>query len=247
MSLEDKFEKVYAELPAWLAETAISKCGVDRRDTIISKLIKYVIEPYVTKHKDDLVRGEKITINTDPLIEAAMRGWKELPIKPLSREEMKGALVGVAGSRMIAGMNVKISYIVKDKAKFMLIELVERPPPPPPPPPKVGSIEIWGINNIIIGMELFQKNKLGDNVKSIDMTIETENGCAFHITKASLDDLEWIIGENPIYTFINRISPISPQIRFAKLRIELLTPMEKEKMEEIITRLGISEGNFNLR
>ena len=48
----------------------ISKCGVDSRNAMISKLIKYVVEPYVTK--DGLIKG---IIEVDPLIEAAMRGW----------------------------------------------------------------------------------------------------------------------------------------------------------------------------
>lgn len=246
MSLEDKFEKVYAELPAWIADATISKCGVDRRDSIISKLIRYVIEPYVTKHKDDLTKGEKVTIDADPLIEAAMRGWKDLPIRPLSRGEMERALAGIAGSRLIAGMNVKLSCLTKDGARFIAIELVEKPPPPSSPPHQVNAMEIWEIGNVIIGMELLQKDKLGDNVKAIDISVETTDECGFHITKASLEDLEWIIGEDPLNAFVNRISPISPEVRFAKLRIELLTPTEKQKLEKLITSLGISEDSFKI-
>ena len=246
MSLEDKFKKVYAELPAWIADATISKCGVDRRDSIISKLISYVIERYVTKHKDDLTKGEKGTIDADPLIEAAMRGWKDLPIRPLSRGEMERALVGIAGSRLIAGTSVKLSYLTKDGARFIVIELVEKPPPPPPPPPQVNAMEIWEIGNVIIGMGLLQKDKLGDNVKTIDIAIETTDECGFHITKASPDDLEWIIGEDPINAFVNRISPMSPEVKFAKLHIKLLTPIKKQRAEKLITSLGISEDSFNL-
>lgn len=243
--LRGEFKEVYAELPAWIADATISKCGVDRRDSIISKLIRHVVEPYVTKHKDDLSKGEKGTINTDPLIEAVMRGWKDLPIRPLSRVEMERALVGIGGSLLIAGTSVKLSYITKDRAKFIVIELVEKPPPPPPPPAQVNAMEIWEIGNVIIGMGLLQKDKLGDNVKTIDITIETANECSFHITKASPDDLEWIMGEDPINAFVNRISPISSEVKFAKLRIRLLTPIKKQEAEKMLTSLGISEAGFN--
>jgi len=222
----------------------MSKCGIDRRDSIISKLLRYVVEPYVSKHEDDLRRGEKGMISADPLIEAAMRGWKDLPIRPLSRGEMERALVGIAGSRLIAGMSVKLSYMTKDRARFIVIELVEKPPPPPPPPRQVNAMEIWEIGNVIIGMELLRKDKLGDNVKAIDISVETTDECGFHITKASLEDLEWIIGEVPLNAFVNRISPISPEVRFAKLRIELLTPMGKQNVEKMIISLGISEDSF---
>lgn len=56
----------------WIDDVTISKCSVDRRDSIISKLIRHVVEPYVSKHKDDLSKGEKGTIDADPLIEAAI-------------------------------------------------------------------------------------------------------------------------------------------------------------------------------
>jgi len=245
MSLEDKFERVYAELPAWIADTTISKCGIDRRDSIISKLITHVVEPYVSKHKDDLARGEKGSINADPLVEAAMRGWKDLPIRPLSRGEMERALVGIGGPRLIAGMRVKLSYLIKDGARFIVIELVEKPPPPPPPPRQVNTMKIWEIGNVILGMKLLQKDKLGDNVKAIDITIETRDECGFHITKASLDDLKWIIGEDPpLNAFRSRISSIGPEVKSAELRIELLTPMERQKVEKLIIESGISEDSF---
>ncbi len=245
MNSEDKFDRIYGELPAWIADATISKCGIDRRDSIISKLISYVVEPYASKHKEDLSKGGKCTIEAGPLIEAAMRGWKDLPIRPLSRGEMERALVGIAGSRLIAGMNVKVSYLTKDGARFIVIEPAEKPPPRPPPPAQVYDVEIWDVGNVIIGMELLRKDKLGDNVETVDISVETEDGCGFHIIKASLDDLEWIIGEDPINTFISRLSPQSSLVKLARLHIKLSTPMDKQKAEKIITSVGISEGNFN--
>jgi len=244
MSQVDEFGKVFAELPVWIADTAVSKCGIDKRDSIISKLIKYVVEPHVNKHVEELVKGDEVTISTDPLIEAVMRGWKDLPIKPLSRGEIERALVGIAGTRIIAGKNVRLSYIVKNEERFIMIKLEWRPPPRRQPPPQVGIIEIWEIGNVIIGMGLLSKDRLGDNVKSIDITVETTDGCGLFISKASQDDLEWIIGENPLNEFVNRISPVSPEVKFIKLRIELLMAMEKEEIERLITSLGISEGSF---
>jgi hypothetical protein len=246
MSLEDKFDKVYAELPAWIADATTSKCRVDKRDSIISKLITYVIKPYISRHKDDLTNGEKGQIEANPLIEAAMRGWKDLPIRPLSKGEMERALVGISGSRLIAGESVKLSYLKKNETKFLVIEM-ERPPPPPPRiPVQVKAIEIWEIGNIVIGMELLRKNRLRDSVETMDISIETEDGCAFHIVKASLEDLEWIIGEDPINAFINRLSPQTSLIKLARLHIKLSTSIDKQKIERMMTSLGISEGNYTL-
>ena len=242
---DNKFEKIYGELPAWIADATISKCGVDKRDSIISKLISYIMDPYVEKHKEDLVKGKRILIKVRPLVEAAMRGWKDLPIRPLSRKEMESALTGIMGPRLIAGMNVKVFLLTRNGERFMAIELMEKPPPPPPPPPQVNAIKIWEIGNVIIGMELLRKDKLGDNVKYIDISIETIDECSFRITKASLEDLEWIIGEDPINAFISRLSSISPLVKFARLHIKLSTPMEKQKVEKTIISLGVSEDNFS--
>jgi hypothetical protein len=160
---------------------------------------------------------------------------------------MERALVGISGTRIIAGETVKISYFTQKETKFIVIELEKPTPLPPPPPSEVRFIEIWDVGNVIIGMELLQKDKLGDNVETIDIGIETEDGCALHITKASLDDLEWIIGEDPVNTFINRISPQSSLVKFARLHIKLQKPIDKQEAAKILKGLGISEENFTLK
>jgi hypothetical protein len=243
----DAFEKVYAELPVWIANAAASKCGIDSRNSMISKLIKYVAEPSVAKHKETLVKGEKVTVQADPLVEAAMRGWKDLPIRPLSRGEMESAIGGIAGVYFIENMNVKVySQLTKEGARTIVIELVEKPPPPPPPPTQVVAIEIWGVNNVVMGIELLEKHKLGKDVETVDISIETVDECSLHIVKASLDDLEWAIGDDPISTFVNRLSPKSPEVKFAKLYIKLSIAIRKEKVEKLLADLGISEDSFNL-
>jgi hypothetical protein len=247
MSSEDKFESVYAELPAWIADATISKCGVDRRDSIISKLIKYVIEPYVSKHRDELAKGEKGRVDAEPLIEAAMRGWKDLPIRPLSRGEMKNALLGVSGARLIAGISLKLSYLTKNEEKFIVIEMEKPPPPQPRPPATVKLLDIWGISNVIIGMGLLRKDKLGNNLKSVNISAETTDGCSFHITNATLEDLEWILGEDPVNSLAGRLSSKVSEMKFAKLYIELLSPIQKTEAEKLLKTLGISEGNLNIK
>jgi hypothetical protein len=160
---------------------------------------------------------------------------------------MESAIVGVAGPRIISEVSVKVSYSIKNGNRFIIVELLGKPPEKKPPSPTVKYIEIWEIGNVIIGIGLLQKDVLSDYVESINITIQTINECGFHITKASMEDLEWIIGENPINTFINRFSPISSKVEFAKLSIELSEPIDKEKIEKKIRSLGISEGNFLTR
>ncbi|MEM2126616.1 MAG: hypothetical protein QXH67_00125 [Candidatus Bathyarchaeia archaeon] len=186
-----------------------------------------------------------MTLDVAPLIEASMRGWKELPIRPLSRGEMDRGILGAVGSRILGGIHVKISYSPKDEAKIIVMERLERPPPPPPPPPQVTTIDVWELGNILLGLGLLKRDQLGANVGEIELHIDTESGCALTITRASLEDLKWIIGEDPINTFINRVSPVASEVRFAKLHIKLSNPMDKEKVEKMIRGLGVSDGNFS--
>lgn len=246
MSSANEFERIHRELPIWIAEATISKCSVDRRNSIVSKFLKYVVEPQVKMNKVKLEKGEKVTIDVNPLIEAAMRGWKELPIRPLSKKEMEFAVSSVGGLRIIEGLHVKLSYTKHNDKKSIVIQVEKPPPPPPPPPQQAYGVEIWGIGNVILGLELLRGDKLGNNIKTVDLTIETESECGFHITKASLSDLEWTIGEDPINTFIRRISPKTPEVKFAKLLIKLLIPTSKDELEKMIGDCGISEDSYNV-
>ena len=244
---KDDFEKVYAELPAWLTNSVIKKCAIDEKNSILAKLIKHIIEPRVIERKGDMEKGMEIMIDTEPLIEAAMRGWRSLPIRPLSRRSFEDALSTheLKETRLIAGINIKVSY--KPESKQIILQPVVKPPPPPQPPSGVNNLEIWEIGNVINAMQLLERDEFKDKIEKIEITVETTDGCVLNIAKASLEDLDWAIGVPPTKSFISRVSKISPEIKIARLHIKFLTPFEFEHIRKVIVSLGVSEGNFNIR
>ena len=241
---KDEFEKIYAELPAWITNSVIRKCNIDDRNSILAKLIKNVIEPSLIKRKEDMEKGEKIVIDAEPLIRASMRGWKELPIRPLSRKDVENALEDVKGTRLIAGINTKISY--DRRSNQIILESIVKPPPPTPPPGTAHELKIWGIGNVINAMQLLDKAEFKDRVGSIGITVETTDGCVLNIAKASLDDLDWALGTPPTKSFVTRVSKISPEIKIASLQIKFSIPVNSEEVKKLVISLGVSEGNFSI-
>lgn len=250
--LEVKYEtkedlgKVFAELPLWIANAVTGKCSIDNRNAMISKIIKHVIEPYASKHKELLTKGEKHEIEAKPLIDVAMKGWKKLPIRPLSRKEMETAIESISGSHIIEGLPIKTYPRIEKETTKIVIEPVIPKPPPPVPPAQVNIIEISEPTNVIIGFNLLKKDKLGDSIKGIDLNLETTRECVLKIENASIEDLSWIVGEDPINTLINRLSAIIPELKTATLRIKLLKLSDEQKLKKKVATEGISEEHFRL-
>jgi len=251
---KEGFGKVYGELPVWISDAVMSKCAIDTRNAIMSKLIEYVVKPEVAKHKDELLLGEKLTLDAEPYIEAMMRGWKELPIRPLSRRDAEAA------SRLLTGTyfvnvekipQVKVSSLVtkRDDREIVqiVIEVPMAPPPPPPPPGEVKGMLIGGVNDVIIGLELLKANRLGSNTKVMDLGVKTKTGCWFKIENAEIKDLNWILGTDAINVLVNRLSSISPELEHAELGIRLSNPMKREDAEKILDIVGVSRKSVSLR
>ena len=159
---------------------------------------------------------------------------------------MENAIESIGGSYILKGLNIKLYPQIEKETRKIIIEPVLPKPQLPPPPTQVNIIEISGASNVVIGLSLLKEDKLGNSLRSIDISLETEGECVLNIEKASLEDLKWIVGGDPINTFINRLSSIISELRTATLRIKLLTLREEQKLRKIVTNEGISEENFNL-
>jgi hypothetical protein len=200
-----------------------------------------VIEPYASKNKETLAKGEKQEIEAGPLIEAAMKGWKKLPIRPISRKEMETAVESISGSYMIEDMTIKTYPQVEKETTKIVISPVIVKPPPPLPPAQVNTIEILEPTNVIIGFNLLKKEKLGLSTKTVDLDLETKKECILKIENASIDDLTWIIGDDPINALINRLSCMIPELKAARMRIRLLALTDERKLRKIVATEGISD------
>jgi hypothetical protein len=244
---KDDLGKVFAELPLWIVNAVTGKCSIDNRNSIISKIIKHVIEPYTAKHKEILTKGERQEIEAKPLVDVAMKGWKKLPIRPISRKEMETAVESISGSHIIEGVTIKTYSRIEKETTKIIIEPVIPKPQPLVTVAQVNTIEIEGPTNVIIGLGLLNIEKLGNSVKTFNLTIETAKECILKIEKASLEDLEeWIIGEDPIITLSNRLSAIIPEIKRATLQINLTALTDEQELKKKIMNEGISEESFHL-
>ena len=161
--------------------------------------------------------------------------------------EMETAVESISGSHIIKGVTIKTyPRIEKETTKIIIEPIIPKPPPPITLAP-VNIIEIEGPTNVIIGLGLLNMEKLGNSIKTFDLTLETAKECTLKIEKASLEDLEeWIVGEDPIITLINRLSAIVPELKRATLRINLITLTDEQKLKKRIMNEGISEDSFHL-
>lgn len=242
----EEMNKVFAELPLWIITAVIGKCSVDKRDSIISKILRYVVEPRMASYEKSLVEGHKVEIEVTPLVDVAMKGWKQLPIRPISRKVMETAMESVSDNRIIGGVPVKTyPRIEKETIKIIIEPLVPKPIQPVPPTP-ANIIEIAEPINVMLGLGLLRNEKLGLLIKTFNLSLQKTNGCKIEITNATVEDLKWIIGDASVATLINRLSIEASELSNAKLRIELTSLMDKQKIRDHVLNEGIAESSFSL-
>ncbi len=231
---EDRFERIYAELPVWIAKAIMSKCAIARQDTIRSYILENFINPTVERYKEiDRKKIERIKIGTLP--EQMMRGWRKIPLKPLSRKEIENAIKLTSGTT--STLKVKVRYYVEGEgeARQIVIELEPiKPPPPLPPRKKVSAIGIEGRDNVRIGFELLADKSVGPHIASLDLNISLERG------NLRVTDIEKEVVERILSDLMDILDDVSDRIKSVNLSLKFREALEEEIITEALERTGVN-------
>jgi hypothetical protein len=230
------FKNIYGELPSWILNAVISKCGIkSARD--MEAILKEYIKMYAEKHKSELLADKKVEIESSYTVELIARGWPNIPIKPIAKSQIESAINQLTGLYFLRDPDIdKIKVSIEDTK--IIIERVKVLPPPPPDLFDVA--EIQGINNVTITVNSLEKlqNELS-NIQAIDFSANIGGG-NIQLLKVSMDVIKFLKLTNFLNKFSNTIKNASLTIYFEKR-------MKKENILELFRRIGVEEKMLRLR
>jgi len=150
---EAKDRRIFASLPVWIVNTVKNKLNVRNASEIKASLenwIKSVLVKSEHVRKELNEKGE-YKFNIETIKEGLVRGWQEIPVKPISIEAVENAIRTLSGVKiLVEDKEIELIELIVEN-KELVIKKTERIPPPPPPPPKgVRSFVIRSVNNALI-------------------------------------------------------------------------------------------------
>jgi hypothetical protein len=235
-----EFNDLYGELPSWIMHAVSSKCNVKERLDIKTSLIEY-IKKYAIKenNKSMLLNGMKLELDVSPIIESIARGWPEIPIKPISREQILSAAKQLSSTYILEDPDINEIVVSIEDTKIS-IGKVEKPETPTPPEEEYSIAEIRGINNVIITVAHFEKLKdVLSNVQAVDFSANIGRG-NINLLRVSMNIIKILKLDDVLRKFGNNISNVSITLHFEK-------KMKKEKFLEWFRKVGIDEKMLRLK
>jgi hypothetical protein len=235
-----EFKDLYGELPSWIINAVCSKCNVKRVQDIRTSLIEY-IKKYAIKgnNKSMLLKGMKLELDALPIIESIARGWPEIPIKPISKDQILSAIKQLSNVYILEDPDIN-EIVVSIEDTKIFIGKVEEHGPPPPPDEEYDRAEIRGINNVMIAVAHFEKLKDElSNVKAVDFSASIGGG-NINLSRISIDVVKVLKLDDVLRKFVNNISNVSITLYFEE-------KMKKEKILEWFRKVGIDERMLRLK
>jgi len=235
------FGEIYGELPAWILNAVKSKCGIKGQSDIRASLISYV-KNYAEKRKSDLLMGKALKIDGSYLIEAIMKGWKEIPIKPLSRQEIENAIRFLGGSYPVTDPEInEIKVSIEDLE--ITIERVKPPELPPFRPESYDIIEIQGVNNTTIGLSSLDKLNSSLQIAAIDVDLDLD----FKTRRGRILASKVSVGIAKALKTAEVLMQFRDDIRDATLKIYLEEKKDRSEILKSLRNIGIDERMISLK
>jgi hypothetical protein len=234
------FNDLYGELPSWIMNAVISKCNVKKVQDIKTSLIEYIKKHVIKENnKSMLLNGMKLELDALYIIEAIARGWPEIPIKSMSRDQILSAVKQLSGTYILEDTDINEIFVLIEDTKIS-IGKVEKPRPPIPPEEEYSIAEIRGINNVIIAVAHLGKLKdTLSNVQAVDFSASIGRG-NINLSRVSMDVIKILKLNDVLQKFGNDISNVSITLHFEE-------KMKKEKFLEWFRKVGIDERMLRLK
>jgi hypothetical protein len=234
-------DEVFALLPVWISDRIISTLKVSNAHSIAEQ-IKSWIKQSVTKNsimRNNILKTGKHSISVDGISNALVKGWREMPIKPLSIAAIETGINGLNGVKILIG-DPRIEVVTLNiKDRELIIEKAGVLPPPPTPPPKR-----------LIGFKVFDKNKVTMLLSSF-MRIKELSGLANKI------NLEMQLGQKEesktvikIDGVLDKVDVLIPHIvelinmymnelTLCKAEVILKTDVKEENVKDVLNKIGL--------
>ena len=245
---------VYGELPKVLVRYIRVKCRVHESGELQTHLIGY-LEQYAIRHKEELQSGRMLRISEQFLIDALKRGWKNLPVKPLSEDAIKGAIDLLAGEYPVKDPEVKKVKISIEGPRGQRTIIIKRPIPPKPPRPKSEhvtvreqereymSITIREKDNVILGVRgLLGEEEIGQRVAKVTMSIRLRSGGQIQLTGLRPEELTMLFGD--IDQLVALLSELRDFTSSMVLRADFITHMKEKELTKLVRKWNLKSGSY---
>ncbi|MEM2373166.1 MAG: hypothetical protein QXI11_01860, partial [Thermoproteota archaeon] len=232
----NEFKDIYGELPAWILSAVSGKCNIRKTPDIKASLIEY-IKKYAEKHKSVLLADRRLEVDSTYIVESVVKGWSEIPIKPVSKSAVESAVKILSGTYSLIDPEINEIKVSIEDEKIM-IERVRLPLPPPPE--EYNIVEVHGINNVIIMVAYFDKLKPHlSNIQAVDFSLNIRGG-SVNLSKLPLEVVEALNIKNLLEKFRSNVTNVSLTMYFEE-------KMKREKMLEQFRKIGVDENMIKLK
>jgi hypothetical protein len=233
--------EVYAHLPFWLFNAVRNTCVVLDANGLKAHMLNYLSRE-AERLKEKIHREGSIRIYYNFIINALKKGWSEIPVKPLSIQNIETSLNSLSGY-VFAAQDPQLKQVMievvgasKETKHIILKKLEESPPPPPPPPPQgIIGISVKEINNVMMILSLIKGEK--QTVRSVSLNIRFNDGGNISLSSVATERFEEIFGG--FDTIINKIGRLRDVIREIGLTCQFIKGLQKEEVERLCRRYGL--------
>jgi hypothetical protein len=236
-------KEVIASLPVWIVETVKGKLRIAGLESIRNELINWVKKVV----RDSEVVGEELMnsgeyrckINT--IKEGLVRGWPDVPIKPLSLEAIEGALKSFEKGNGVEGRLIDVEYEklklveVFVKGEDFVIKRVEvlRPPRPGPQIPMAKGFKILNRDGACTFLYAFHSNEwLKENVRRLRIELQLKEGT---ISVKGLGEKLLDLAK-PLANYLERHRN---EIESCIIEVQLSKETEEKEVSSQLTKLGL--------
>jgi hypothetical protein len=224
---------VYSHLPSWISRSVKHTCCIVEGQELRAHLLNYLANE-AKKKKEKLLNGEQVEIDFAFIVNALKKGWADIPVKPISIEQVKSSLKTLNGMPL-STEDPQLKDLLVETGKDKLIIKMHKTiivEAPPPQPKGIIGLRIRGVDNVIIGLELIKE----EVVKSISLSFNiSEANVSF--SGLSCEDVREMFGD--IDTLVNMIGRLRNKMSSIELTLNLANSMEEKVVEGVCKRHGL--------
>jgi hypothetical protein len=240
---QQRLNDVFTSLAGWIINTVKGRLSIADSGTIKAKLIAWV-ENLVSQNefvKEKLIKGESYRYNIDTIKEGLVRGWSDVPVKPISLEAIKNAIADLDGHKIstkdeklkIIELKVEGEELVIKRFEELklLIRLSETPKL------TIKGFKISSLDSVGIFLAALEKNEwLVKNVKElyVELKVGLEVEKAEIIIKGSRAKLLDLI--KFLRSYINKHRN---EVMLCDAKVKLSNEVEKEEASSTLEKIGL--------
>jgi hypothetical protein len=242
-------KKVFASVPVWIADTVMAKLDIKAASDIKAQLESW-IKGFLKKEniQEELLTKSEYKLYVESVKEALIKGWKEIPIKPRSIQEIEVAIRNLSGVIVEGGVLGNIELKVEDN--YLIIRKVKLIPPPSPPrgPRGIKGFTISGVNDVTIFLislakpSMIQRESLFEKIRSLHVHAELEIEEQEIGKSVAVIEFKGPIGA--LYELaehlVNYFNRHRDGIKQCNLQVELASEISEEIVKQELKKKGIS-------